>query len=63
MSALPSDLTFWLVIPALLLVLFFAWLIFISRGARSTRISLSGLGISLTIDSAKHTQEGEENVK
>lgn len=63
MSALPNDLVFWLVIPALLLVLLFAWLIFISRGARSTRISLSGLGISLTIDSAKQTREGKEDVE
>lgn len=63
MNALPSDLVFWLVIPALLLVLFFAWLIFVSRGARSTRISLSGLGISLIIDSNKSTQEGKEDAE
>lgn len=63
MSALPSDLAFWLIIPALLLVLFFAWLIYLGRGARSTRITLSGLGISLSIDSARHPVERREDVE
>lgn len=54
MSGLPSDLAFWLLIPGLLLILLFAWLIYLGRGKRTTAISLSGLGITVSINSAQY---------
>lgn len=54
MSGLPSDLAFWLLIPGLMLILLFTWLIYLGRGKRTTVISLSGLGITLSINSTQH---------
>lgn len=53
---LPSELAFWLFIPGLLLVLLFAWLIFAFRGSRKTRLTISGLGLSLSIDSSAQNE-------
>lgn len=62
MSGLPSDLTFWLLIPGLVAVLLFAWLIYLGRGKRTTAISLSGLGITLSINSAQEEPSEEGNI-
>lgn len=62
MSGLPSDLAFWLLIPGLTLVLLFAWLIYLGRGKRTTAISLSGLGITLSINSAQKEPPKEGNI-
>lgn len=59
---LPSELAFWLFIPGLLLVLLFAWLIFAFRGTRNTRFTISGLGLSLSIDSSVTADRKEQNV-
>lgn len=59
---LPSELAFWLFVPGLLLVLLFAWLIFAFRGSRTTRFNLSGLGLSLTIDSSVSTDAKGKDV-
>lgn len=59
---LPSELAFWLFIPGLLLVLLFAWLIFAFRGTRNTRFTISGLGLSLSIDSSVNADRKEQNV-
>lgn len=53
MSGPPSDLAFWLLIPGLVTVMLFAWLIYLGRGKRTTVISMSGLGITLSINSAQ----------
>lgn len=62
MNGLPSDLAFWLLIPGLMLVLLFAWLIYLGRGKRTTAISLSGLGITLSINSAQTEPPKEGNI-
>lgn len=59
---LPSELAFWLFVPGLLLVLLFAWLIFAFRGNRNTRLTLAGLGLSLTIDSTATREKGQDRV-
>lgn len=62
MDRLPSDLTFWLLIPGLVVVLLFAWLIYLGRGKRSTAIALSGLGITLSISSVQNEPPEEGNI-
>lgn len=56
---LPSDLLFWILVPVLFFVLFFAWLVYLGRGKRTTNLRLSGLGVSVTISSK--IKEDSEN--
>lgn len=63
MSSLPTDLLFWIFIPGLLLVLFFAWLIYLGRGRRATSFSLTALGITFAVSSAPVTTEAKPDGK
>lgn len=42
----------WVGVGFALVVLAFAWLIYITRGRRETRIQFTGLGVSFTVDSS-----------
>lgn len=57
---MPTDIAFWIAIPGAFIVLFFAWLMYIGRGRRATKFTLSGMGISVSIDSQEvHAQQKE----
>lgn len=48
------EIAFLAIIPGLLLVVCFGWLVYLARGRRAVRFTLSGLGLRLTLDSAEH---------
>lgn len=50
---MPDSITTWIAVAVTAVVLIFAWLVYMGRGKRATRVTFSGFGVSLTIDSAE----------
>lgn len=61
MSALPTDLIFWLLAPLLFSILLLALVLYLGRGRRRTVVSLTGLGIRLVLESHHSESEMDRN--
>lgn len=53
----PSNALDWLAVLTAIVVLLFAWLIYMGRGKRRAKVTFSGFGVSMTIDSAEREAE------